>query len=270
MIVNASRGADLNWLAKNPEGETWFNSKISLFDFSAQSTTDEVMSKKMQKLLKNAVRLNSEFLDKWNSFKIITNLEFSEQWGLGSSSTLIYLLAQWANIHPLELYFKTENGSGYDVACAGADGPIEYWSNDEETSYRPADFNPKFKSNLYFVHLNEKVKSEDAIKEYFKKSKGKKTFVDKISSLTQEILKAKTLSSFESLINTHEDVVAKQLGKEKVKDLHFSDYHGSIKSLGAWGGDFVLATSTESDEKTKSYFSNKGFDTVFKYEDLVL
>ena len=117
MVVNASRGADLNWLAKNLDGDAWFKSQISLFDFSPQSTTDEDVSLKLKKILKNAVRLNSEFLDKWNSFKIITNLEFPEEWGLGSSSTLIHLIAQWADVHPLELYFKSENGSGYDVAC---------------------------------------------------------------------------------------------------------------------------------------------------------
>ena len=53
------------------------------------------------------------------------------------------------------------------------------------------------------------------------------------------------------------------------KDLHFKDYWGIIKSLGAWGGDFVLATSTESPEKTKAYFNERGFEIVLPYRELI-
>ena len=39
-----------------------------------------------------------------------------------------------------------------------------------------------------------------------------------------------------------------------------------IKSLGAWGGDFILATS--KDDPT-SYFKKKGFNTIFKFDDII-
>ena len=40
-----------------------------------------------------------------------------------------------------------------------------------------------------------------------------------------------------------------------------------IKSLGAWGGDFILAASKEN---PVSYFNQKGFETVIRYTDMVL
>jgi hypothetical protein len=37
--------------------------------------------------------------------------------------------------------------------------------------------------------------------------------------------------------------------------------------LGAWGGDFVLATGGE---KEKQYFIQKGFTTVLSYAEMIL
>ena len=55
-----------------------------------------------------------------------THLEFPRDWGLGSSSTLINNVAQWAQVDPFELHFKVSNGSGYDIACAKRRYPIVY------------------------------------------------------------------------------------------------------------------------------------------------
>jgi hypothetical protein len=52
-----------------------------------------------------------------------------------------------------------------------------------------------------------------------------------------------------------------------VKESLFCDFNGSIKSLGAWGGDFVLVVSKEN---PISYFKNKGFKTIVAYKDMIL
>lgn len=270
MIIKSSRSSDLIWESLDPDGETWFSATISLLDFSAVSTTDEAISNNLKRLLKNAVRLNSEFLSKWNGFKVETQLEFSRDWGLGSSSTLIYLIAEWAEVTPLELYFKTESGSGYDVACADNDGPIAYISSEDEVSFTPIDFNPSFTDQLYFVHLGKKQDTKEGIKEYLKKVKKKKQMSDELSSITDKLLQAKTLKAFEDLIEEHESIVAAHMGIEKIKDDQFSDFWGSVKSLGAWGGDFVLVTSTKDYESTSEYFKSKGLNTVLPYKELIL
>lgn len=269
MVVKNSRGSDLVWECLDKEGNSWFNSHISLYDFSAINTTDQDISDNLQKVLKNAVRLNSEFLSKWNGFKVVTHLEFPRDWGLGSSSTLYSLIGDWADINSLMLYFKVDNGSGYDVACSGAGQPIIYYANDDEVSYTPVEFDPSYKKNLYFVHLNKKQDSKQGIKEYLKAVKNRKTLVKTITTISDEMSEAKDLKTFSNLMEKHEDVIAHHTGFEKVKDLHFSDYWGSVKSLGAWGGDFVLATSSKSAIDTKAYFSEKGFDTVLAYDEMI-
>lgn len=268
MMVKKNRGSDLIWESLTPEGEVWFSSTIALFDFSPIKTTDFEISKNITNLLKNAVRLNSEFLDKWNGFKIETQVEFPLDWGLGSSSTLIHNVAEWADINSLMLAFKCTNGSGYDVACAGAEKPIVYQSTEDSVSYTQKDWNPSFTKNFYFVHLGKKQSSADGIKDYIKKVKNKKAFVASITTITEQILECTSLSQFEELIDQHEEIVAKAMGYTPIKAEQFSEYWGSVKSLGAWGGDFILVTSTKSLEETKKYFNNKGLKTVIPYADM--
>lgn len=251
-------------------GKVWFDSTISLFDFSPVQTSDENISKYLQTVLKNAVRLNSEFLSQWNGFKIETQLEFPLDWGLGSSSTLIYLIAEWAEVNPLLLYFKTEDGSGYDVACAFANGPITYVNSPDEVSYTEIDFSPSFHDKLYFVHLGKKSDSRIAIKQYLKAVKNKATFVKSVTRITEDIIQCKSLKDFAALLEEHENLVASHTGFQKVKEQLFPDYWGSVKSLGAWGGDFVLVTSEKSADETKAYFENKGLDTIVEYKKMVL
>ena len=264
------KGFDLVWESFTPNGELWFSAQLSLLDFSAITTTNEEMSDYLRKILKNAVRLNSDFLSKWNGFRITTNLEFNPDWGLGSSSSLIYLVAQWAEVNPLLLHFKVSDGSGYDVACAGADGPITYQTTDDEVNYTPISFEPTFTKNLYFVYLGQKASSKIAVRDYFKNVKGRKKLATELNFISEEVVKCKSLVKFTELIDTHEDILGTALGQEKVKDKHFSDYWGCVKSLGAWGGDFALAISNKSEEDTRAYFEKKGFDTFFNYAEFVL
>ena len=88
-----------------------------------------------------------------------------------------------------------------------------------------------------------------------------------IDQLTEQFLKCETVTEFEVLIEAHEALVSKVIQLAPVKEKLFNDYYGAVKSLGAWGGDFVLATG---DHNTKSYFESKGYHTVLKYTDLIL
>ncbi|WP_284283782.1 GYDIA family GHMP kinase [Portibacter lacus] len=270
LTFKQNKGSDIVWKAYDHLGEEWFSAKISLFDFAAIKTTDEETAQRLKKLLKNAVRLNSEFLSKWNGFKVETRLEFPNNWGLGSSSTLTYLVAQWADVHPLLLHFKNSNGSGYDVACAGADGPIYYKLEDGTINWEEIDYNPSFKKHLHFVHLGKKQSSEDGIKYYSKTVKKKAEFVKESNQMATEMERCTSLKGFIKLIAENELMVSKALKLETCKSTHFSDFNGEIKSLGAWGGDFVLAASEMDSEDVKAYFAKKGFDQCLSYDEFVL
>lgn len=269
MTIKSTTKSDLHWKALDPDGEVWFESQIALIDFSSIKTTDEEKSKILQRLLKGAVRLNSEFLSKWNGFNVITQLQFPKDWGLGSSSTLTHLVAEWAGVHPLLLYFKVFNGSGYDVACAGADGPISYRLDGDDISYTPIEYNPAFKNKLHFVYLNKKQSSQAGIEYYLKNAKKKKEFVKSIHQVTEDIISNTSFSGFQGLIEKHESLVKQHMGLTPVKEELFGDFNGAIKSLGAWGGDFVLAASNDSKADVENYFKAKGFDQVYAFDEMI-
>ena len=270
MEVKQTRKSDLFWKSYDAKNEEWFSAQVSLYDFSPVKTTDEDKAQYLKKLLKGAVRLNSEFLSKWNGFDVKTTLGFDKDWGLGSSSSLTYLVAEWAGINPLLLHFQCFNGSGYDVACAGAELPITYQLADDTVNYTEVDFVPPFMDKLFFVYLNKKQSSKSAINYYLKKAKQKKTLVKKQTQITESILKCKSLSKFIELIEQHEAAVSEHLSLEPVtKTSGFTDFDGGIKSLGAWGGDFILAATDLSEEAVKAYFNTKGFNTVIPYQEMI-
>lgn len=269
MKVKKTSKSDLYWYSYDHKGEEWFRAQISLMDFSAIKTTDEFKAAYLQKLLKGAVRLNSEFLSKWNGFDVKTYLEFPRDWGLGSSSTLTYLLAQWADVNPLLLHFEVSEGSGYDVACAGADSPIQYSLQDDTINYSEIDFEPPFIDKLYFVHLNRKASSPAAVEYYFKNVKGRKSLAAKLTEITEQMLGTRSFKSFCESVKAHEELLAENLKMKSVRQELFQDFKGVVKSLGAWGGDFVMACSDESPDNIKSYFRSKGYETVMGFNEMI-
>lgn len=262
----------LEWKSYDSTGSVWFEGSFEFWHFNCldQEITQQHLF--IQQLLRAARSLNSHFMREEN-YKVIveTHLDFPINWGLGSSSTLIYTLASWAYVGPFELLFKTIGGSGYDIACAQSLGPIVYQKEKHVPQWSTANYRPLFKEQLYFVYLGEKSKSHEAIKFYKSlKISDKKFICEKISALTYEFIEAKTLTHLENIIYSHEEIISNSLEITPIKKKRFSDYWGAIKSLGAWGGDFVLVTSDRSEVETRKYFLNHGLIDFFKFDELVL
>ena len=52
-----------------------------------------------------------------------------------------------------------------------------------------------------------------------------------------------------------------------VQNKKFPEYnYGVIKSLGSWGGDFILLTTKNKD---LTYFKNRGLNTIFPLREMV-
>ena len=194
-----------------------------------------------------------------------TKLQFPRDWGLGSSSTLINNIAQWSEVNAFELLFNSFGGSGYDIACAQSDQPITYKLNQGSPQFETVNFDPEFKDRLYFVHLNKKQVSSESIKSY-KKKKVRPDIIKDISNLSKSLLSVSSLEVFNDILKKHESMIAGILDIEPVQQRLFPDFPGQIKSLGAWGGDFILATG---DASTQSYFNQKGFHTVIPFTSMI-
>jgi mevalonate kinase len=267
MKVKESSGSEIIWESHLPSGETWFKGKFDLFTFDPIKTSNEATAEFLKSLFEAAVRLNSDFLSKWKKYTVGTYLDFDPEWGLGSSSTLISCLAEWADVDAYDLLQYTMGGSGYDVACAKASGPIFYRVTEEEIEIDTAEFAPNFHEQLYFIYLGHKQSTAEAIAGY--NGSVDEALIDEISSISRAFCDTASLDDFESLIKEHENIVGKVIKQTRIRDQHFSDFWGEIKSLGAWGGDFILVTSDRPMEETKSYFCDRGFDVIYKYSELV-
>ena len=270
MTVIKGRGSDIKWKSIDPDGNLWFSAVISLFDFKCEKTSDEIIGSRLTELLTESVRLNSDFLSKWNGLKVETTCEFPLNWGLGSSSTLVYCVAQWADVDPFELYQRTFGGSGYDIACADAKGPIFYQLKDNLPLVTAANLSKKVRDNLYFIYTDKKQDSRKSIEYYRSLSNTvKPNVIDEVSSISEEFALAKNVKQMDELINNHESILSELLNLPKVKSERFSDYWGAVKSLGAWGGDFVMATSSRPLEETRAYFNQKGHNVVMTWDEMM-
>lgn len=260
----------LNWKSIDHTGKIWFESNFEFWHFNSIKATNDVTEKFVGNALKAVRMQNPHFLRDDMDVFVETKIEFPLEWGLGSSSSFIYNVAQWAYVSPFELLKKTIGGSGYDIACAQAMGPIRYKKNDGKPQWEAAPFDPSFKDQIYFVYLGQKQSSEREILKYAEmKIENKGQIVSEISQLTREMIHANELSTFNKVIRQHEDIVGRALGYTKVRDLYFSDFWGEVKSLGAWGGDFAMITSDRSPTETREYFQNKGFTTLIPFSEII-
>ena len=80
------------------------------------------------------------------------------------------------------------------------------------------------------------------------------------------MIKCNNIADFKNLLNQHEKILSEVLNKKSIKDELFNDYDGEIKSLGAWGGDFILAVGNEN---SKDYFKEKGYKIIFSFDEML-
>lgn len=265
-IVNTTDNC-IHWKSYTRDKQSWidlcFDANFNCI--SAKDTSHEYITS-VQQLLNCLNELSPTFYG--NGCQLITQLEFPRDWGLGSSSTLINNLAQWLKLNPYELLDKTMGGSGYDIAAAQHSTPIFYERNGYYPKVTPTSFSPIFKEHLFFVHLNQKQNSRNAIANYRQKRGISTAAKLRLASIGEELLIVKTLDHFNTLIEEHELITAAFLQQTPVKKARFSDFKGAVKSLGAWGGDFVLVTG--SYHEAKAYFESKGYATLITYKDFIL
>lgn len=265
----------LIWKSFDANENCWFENSFELeaSEILKQAQHDDAISKRIVQILKAAKILNPDFLNSKSGFKVSTHLTFPKNWGLGTSSTLINNISQWAHINAFKLLEKTFGGSGYDIACAQNNTPITYQlqplnrTQGDTKEINSVHFNPSFKDCLYFVYLNRKQNSRDGIATYNANKHHLESVISNINTITSLIIDCQSLEDFETLINKHEQIISDITKQATLKSVFFKDFKGSIKSLGAWGGDFVLATSKED---PTAYFKEKGFDVVIPYDDMVL
>lgn len=250
----------LDWLALDCNGNSWFSCRFDVSNLTVVETTDSAISNQLSSLLLHARQLNEHFLQSGGNVEC--GLEFNRHWGLGSSSTLICNIAKWAEVDAFDLSSKSFGGSGYDVAVGMVGSELLY-------SYPPAwesfVWNIPFKRQLYFVYMNQKQNSRDALKQFKLNDVNQKDVV-RVSEISRAMIECNDFDTFQLLVDEHEHILSGALQMPGVRTQYFKDYPYAMKSLGAWGGDFILACG---DENTKNYFASKGYDVCLHYSEII-
>jgi hypothetical protein len=160
-------------------------------------------------------------------------------------------------------------GSGYDVACAIADRAILYSLRGDVPHFEPVSFHPPWADRIYFVWLGSKQSTALHIKEIASRLHPSGDEVRYFSRLTRDMLGARELHAFRACMEEHEAKLSELTGQERVSVTRFPRLQGSVKSLGAWGGDFVMIASEQEPDVLYNYLDKLGFTTRFRFKDLI-
>ena len=266
LAVKYTQNKSILWKSYTVDQQLWID---CTFDFNFNCLSSNHTDKKSINQLKHIFEVLKKMVPHFHKdgIEISTSLEFPRNWGLGSSSTLINNLAQWLGLNPYALLDKTMGGSGYDVAAAQSDSAILYQRNKLHPKVKKINFSPAFKDHLFFVHLNQKRDSREAIASYRKGRKVSREQKYRLEKIGEQLLVAPNQNTFNNLLFEHENITATFLEELPVQEHLFADFDGQTKSLGAWGGDFILASGNKN---TPDYFKKKGYATCLPFSQFIL
>jgi mevalonate kinase len=269
LSITETNGELIHWMSYDSDGSVWFEDRIPFASIIRKERFDDAYTIKntLIEILHEAYLINSDFITKAKGYVITTELTFPKIWGLGTSSTLINNIAQWLQIDAFELLKRSFGGSGYDVACAQNNSGIIYQLVDDKPFVELVNFRPNFTDKIFFIYLNKKQNSRNEITYYFGKHNNIDKSIPVIDVITKAVVAATEPKEFAMALQRHEIELSNILELATVKETLFEDFHGIIKSLGAWGGDFVLSISKEN---PTPYFREKGFETVIPYNEMIL
>ncbi len=253
------------WDSYDNNGDIWFSVKINLPYFIVEDTTDKMVAIQLIRFLISGKALNPQFLAEKGIYTIKTVLEFNRESGLGSSSTLTNNIAQWAGVDAFKLHFNTFKGSGFDIAVAQQQKPLLYQVNHQVPTIETIEWHKPFNEQLFFVYLNKKQISRNDIAQYEQKPVFSFMQIEEITRVSKLLAHCNDYFEFCLLLEIAESVTSEALNRPTIKQQLFPDFSGTIKSLGAWGGDYVLATGSN----VEAYFSAKGYNEIVKFEDMI-
>jgi len=265
--ISPSGGNRLLWQSYEHD-RCWFTAEMEKDDFQITSTNDKQVAQTLQKILLETRKLNPAFLPGEEDTTVTLTADFNLQWGIGSSSSLISNIALWAKADPYILLQRTFGGSGYDIACAQSETALFYTLKEGKPLAQPCSWAPEYSRNLFFVYLGKKMNSRTGMSYFRENAKYTAEDIREISSIGEQWIAAENIEALEELIRRHEAIMSRILQLPTVQEERFPDYPYTIKSMGAWGGDFVLVTG-RNEKEVREYFTAKGLETVFSFDGII-
>ena len=254
--MTISKSECMTWEARDVFNEIWMQYRHN---------SEEILDLFLNDLFKN---IGSEHT--YQSFEFKTKVDFPREWGLGTSSTLIALIADFYKVNPYILNSKLFSGSGYDIACAFASKPITYQVNDfNNPNIQEVELKKIITDCIYFVYLGEKQNSKEEIRKYHSTKTIRQSTIDDVSRITQNILENQTLDHWIEQLEKHEELISKAIGLKKISETKLLGLPYFSKSLGAWGGDFAMILTNANLDEVREELMKFNLETVISYDDMI-
>ncbi len=230
------------------------------------ATSDESKGNFISSVLKAIYDLTRKDLP---AFNLMIQSDFPLEWGLGSSSAFLTGMSRYLHIDVMELNEHLGHSSGYDVATQWHQQPILYKRMNEKPQILPVSLDYAFANSLYFVWTGKKRSTAESVKQH-KHKLNRNDLVRSIDPFVTQMAFATTLDGFANALQAHESFMSQILAEATLKDKvsHLSDI--PVKSLGAWGGDFILLVWQKDPHELKQLIEEAGFDTLIPWKDMVL
>ena len=155
-------------------------------------------------LLKMLQQLPMKTWTPGKSVRIETHLQFPQEWGLGSSSTLCALLARWSLGDAQKIQQAVWGGSGYDVAVAEVGKPLVYWISGDEPNWAEWRLMPELSANWWILMPGNKQNSRESLR----------SVKERLLELQQEPFIMHQLKQIIDRIKLAEDVPTMEAGLE--------------------------------------------------------
>lgn len=265
----AAPPTELHWIMVDHSGTETRRIVLPRDAWTTVTPSQDPVTDRLRQLFRAAEELRPGCTAVLPGSRIRCELEFPADWGLGSSSTLVGFLAEHLGVNAYALLERTFGGSGYDLACADATGPLLYQRDGTSPKLQEYDWSPEWLGTTYFVHLNRKQNSRQALELYQTSDVDEETLWE-ANQDARLLLQASHLRAAARVVTGYERLVADVLGLTPVREEYFSDFDGEIKSLGAWGGDFIWALTERPGEYVRDYFNERGYPTVVGWNEMVL
>ncbi|HUX54621.1 MAG TPA: GYDIA family GHMP kinase [Williamwhitmania sp.] len=269
LTIKKGDNQHISWDSEDING-CWFSASFNVLGEAIDGSSREA-SRFVSTILRETELLSPGFLNRLTGQKVIVTADFDLSWGLGSSSSLISLVAQLADVDPFMLHRKVSAGSGYDVIAAQQSCPFLFQLVGGSPEHSPVALPSFFSKHLFFAYLGKKQETATNVSQFLSSSATvEPILVNTISDISLRIPHVSSVVELCQLMVQHEAVISKILGIDSIKKASFPDFNGCTKSLGAWGGDFALFCSEEPESYVRAYIEGKGLSPLFRFDEIVL
>ncbi len=268
MTVREIPGDRLEWTSADPGG-TWFSASFALPSLNLAGDSDGPVALRLQEILRTLRRLDPGFLSANRGVQVNMVADYPVGWGLGSSSTLIYLVASSAGVAPFDLFRLVSDGSGYDIACAGSRDMLFFSVADTRPVITPATPGKALREYAWFAWLGKKQESAKEVAGFLAHRRWSDKDVAAVSDLAGKICHAETARDLMLYVAEHERIVGGILGRE-ILGKEFPSFPGQVKSLGAWGGDFAMFVSERSPAEVRESLVRLGLPVHFSFDEIAI